>query len=123
MNIYVARHTLVKVDLKTRGNFLFEFKEGLMPILSAELNSTGLTRSMTTQRFGLHNFCFTNRGYKSSIAFQISIGTKANDFGSAVDGDDLVKGLRNQARIAEEFIGDIVRENTEGLEIIMTQAR
>ena len=94
-----------------------------MPIMMAELNGTGITRTITSQRYGLHNFCFTNRGSKSTIAFQINIGSRANDYGSPVGGDDLVKGLQNQARIAEEFIGDIVRENTEGLEIIMTQAR
>ena len=69
--------------------------------MSVELNGTGITRSMTSQRYGLHNFCFTNRGSKSTIAFQISIGNKANDYGSPVGGDDLVKGLQNQARIAE----------------------
>ena len=60
------------------------------------------TRSFTTQRYGSHYFCFYNKAnFESRIGFQISIGKQAGDFGSAVEGDDLMGALSNQARIAQ----------------------
>jgi|688.fasta_scaffold1125294_1 hypothetical protein len=70
----------------------------------------GYTKSITTQRYGTHHFCFLNQGISSSkISLQIAIGKHANDFGSAVGGDDLVGALSNQAKVAQEFIQDIVK--------------
>ncbi len=61
----------------------------------------GFTRSLTTQRYGIHQFCFSNTGeHRSSIALQIAIGSQANDYGSAVGGDDLIQSLVNQGKIA-----------------------
>lgn len=84
----------------------------MLPVLVLNLNRIAFTRSLTTQRYGIHNFCFLNQGPKARIGFQISIGHQANDFGSPVANDDLVGALLNQGRIAEEFIGEIVRENS-----------
>lgn len=60
------------------------------------------TRSITTQRYGIHHFCFYNHGtQKSKIAVQISIGSQANDYGSvSLSGDNLIGSLVNQGRIA-----------------------
>jgi len=59
-----------------------------------DLYKIAFTRSFTTQRYGSHNFCFTNFGiYQSRIGIQISIGKQAGDFGSAVEGDDLMGAL------------------------------
>jgi hypothetical protein len=61
----------------------------------------GYTKSVTTQRYGTHHFCFLNQGRTpSKISMQIAIGKHANDFGSAVGGEDLIGSLANQAKIA-----------------------
>ena len=76
----------------------------------------GFTKSVTTQRYGTHRFCFINRdSIAHKISMQIVAGKQANDYGSAVDGEDLIGALQNQAKIAQEFIQDIVKENTEGM--------
>ena len=81
----------------------------MIPAVSSQVVPKAFTKSITTQRYGVHNFCFHNLGSKSSLAFQISIGHKANDYGSPVGADDFLATLSNQGRIAEEFIGEIVK--------------
>ena len=104
---------LVKIDIKSQGNFLFEIKEGMVPVFSFNLTSMGFTRSITTQKYGIHNFCFKNQGSaRARIGFQIVLGSKANDYSSPADNDELLAALENQGKIAEEFIQDIVLENT-----------
>lgn len=77
----------------------------MIPIVSMKLERMGFTKSLTTQKYGIHHFCFFNSGSQTStIALQISIGSRAGDYGSAVGGDDLVQALVNQGKIAEEFI-------------------
>ena len=77
----------------------------MLPVASYKIFHSAWTKSITTQRYGIHYFCFLNSGKKAKIAFQISIGHRANDYGSPVGGDDLIGALANQGRIAEEFIG------------------
>ena len=102
--------------MKTQGSFQFDFKEGMMTVFTQDIENMGFTKSLTTQRYGSHHFCFFNKGLqKSKIGLQIAIGKHANDYGSAVGGDDLIGALGNQARIAQEFVNDIVKENTEGM--------
>ena len=96
---------MVQIDIKSEGNFTFEFKEGMLPVSVFNLTPIAFTKSVTTQRYGIHFFCFLNTGRTAKIAFQISIGHRAKDYGSPVGGDDLVGALSNQGRIAEEFIG------------------
>ena len=109
--------------MKTQGNFTFEFKEGMIPVQTVQIIQGAYTRSMTTQRYGIHYFCFHNLGSTTSLAFQITIGHRAKDYGSPIGGDDLLGALNNQGRIAEEFIGEIVKENTEGMEIVVKESR
>lgn len=60
----------------------------MIPIISQEIVNMGFTRSLTTQKYGTHHFCFLNRGDLSNkISVQISIGKHANDYGSAAGGD------------------------------------
>jgi hypothetical protein len=74
----------------------------MMPVLSESIFNMGWTKSFTTQRYGSHYFCFLNRGeQKDKISMQIAVGKHANDYGSAVGGDDLIGALGNQARIAQ----------------------
>jgi len=74
------------------------------------IDKMAFTRAFTTQRYGNHNFCFFNHGtYESRIGFQISIGKQAGDYGSAVESDDLMGALQNQANLAELFINEIVQ--------------
>ncbi len=85
----------------------------MLPILTENIVNMGFTKSFTTQRYGSHNFCFLNQESASSkIGLQIAVGKHANDYGSAVGGDDLIGALGNQAKVAEEFIQDIVKENS-----------
>lgn len=80
--------------MKSQGNFVFDIKEGMVPIFSFNLTAMAFTRSITTQKYGIHNFCFRNVGSnKARIAFQISIGSRANDYGSAAGSDDLLSAL------------------------------
>jgi hypothetical protein len=74
----------------------------MMPILNDPINNMGYTKSVTTQRYGTHHFCFLNKGRSSEkVSMQIAIGKHANDYGSAVGGDDLIGALANQAKIAQ----------------------
>lgn len=74
----------------------------MMTVFAQGIENMGFTKSLTTQRYGSHHFCFFNRGaQKSKIGLQIAIGKHANDYGSAVGGDDLIGALGNQARIAQ----------------------
>jgi hypothetical protein len=74
----------------------------MMPIISEPIINMGYTKSVTTQRYGTHHFCFLNRATdKTKINMQIAVGKHANDYGSAVGGDDLIGALSNQARIAQ----------------------
>jgi hypothetical protein len=74
----------------------------MMPVLSEQIANMGFTKSVTTQRYGTHHFCFLNQGRSANkISMQIAIGKHANDFGSAVGGDDLIGALANQAKIAQ----------------------
>ena len=54
---------------------------------------------------------------------QIAVGKHANDFGSHLDGDDMIGALRSQSTIAQDFIQDIVKENTQGLEVVVSEAQ
>lgn len=74
----------------------------MLPIISEHIKSMGFTRSITTQKFGTHHFCFINNdNFKSKVSFQVVVGKHANDYGSPVGTDNLIDGLGNQARIAE----------------------
>jgi len=74
----------------------------MLPVFGVSLESIKYSRSLTTQKYGTHYFCFINKDQtKAKVTFQIAIGKHANDYGSAVDGDDLIGALSNQARIAE----------------------
>jgi hypothetical protein len=71
------------------------------------------TESWTSQRYGIFRYCFKN--YQSSTAYlsyEYAVGQRAKDFTSSYDGDDYLKSLENQARIAENFIQDIEKENS-----------
>lgn len=95
-----------------------------MPVFSQSIVNMGFTKSLTTQKYGTHYFCFYNNGGNhNKVSLQIAIGKHANDYGSAVGGDDLIGALQNQAKIAQQFIQDIVKENSEGLEIMVAEAR
>lgn len=73
-----------------------------MPVFNEHIFNMGYTKSITTQRYGTHYFCFLNKdAYPSKISLQIAAGKHANDYGSAVGGDDLIGALGNQARIAQ----------------------
>lgn len=90
--------------------FKFSFLEGNLAVVTMDLNRMGFTKSLTTQRYGLHKFCFYNGGdSKQTVALQISIGSQANDFGSLAESDELMGALVNQGRIAEEFIQELVK--------------
>lgn len=97
----LARHTLIKIDLKASGDFQFTFKEGMIPSARVEVNRIAFTKSFTTQKYGIHHFCFQNLGERASIAFQVTIGHRAKDYGSTAGGDELLGSLRNQGSIAE----------------------
>lgn len=74
----------------------------MIPVFTTNLDRSGLTKSITTQRYGIHHFCFLNLGERTSkVALQISIGSRANDYGSLQGGDELVQALVNQGKIAE----------------------
>lgn len=81
-----------------------------MVVFAQPVGPEGFSRSITTQKYGTHSFCFVNRGEQPSrVRIQIAVGKHANDYGSSVGSEDLVGSLQNQARIAEEFIQDIVK--------------
>lgn len=65
----------------------------MLPVATYNINHIAWTKSVTTQRYGIHHFCFINTGMKSKIAFQISIGHRANDYGSPIGSDDLLGAL------------------------------
>lgn len=74
----------------------------MLPVLNERIANMGYTKSVTTQKYGTHHFCFLNTGRVSDkISMQIAVGKHANDFGSAVGGDDLIGALSNQAKIAQ----------------------
>lgn len=56
------------------------------------------------------------------MRLQIAAGKQANDYGSAVDSEDLLGSLSNQGRVALSFIQDIVSENSEGMEIMVSES-
>ena len=65
----------------------------MLPVASHNISRIAWTKSITTQRYGIHYFCFINNGPKARVAFQISIGHKAKDFGSPLGGNDLLGAL------------------------------
>ena len=74
----------------------------MLPILHENIVNMGFTKSVTTQRYGTHYFCFMNQEEDASkISMQIAVGKHANDYGSAVGGDDLIGALGNQAKVAQ----------------------
>lgn len=57
--------------------------------------------SWTTQRYGVFRFCFKNNDQATArLSYEYAIGQRAKDFTSSYDGDDYIKSLENQARIA-----------------------
>jgi len=84
---------------------MFQFKEGMVERASYVIDNNQMTKSVTTQTYGTHYFCFTNKGaYNSKVTMRISIGRRANDYGSLRDNKDFIGSLKNQADIAEDFI-------------------
>lgn len=57
----------------------------MTPLAHFDINSGAFLKSITTQRYGTHYFCFLNNAdYSTKVSMQIAIGKRAKDYGSTV---------------------------------------
>lgn len=79
---------------------------------------------MTTQKFGVFKFCITNLyGTHQMMGFRFVYGVRAKDFGTHQEGEDYLRTLENQARIALMFVDQIKEENKEALTLISDSSK
>lgn len=60
IKIYVAKHTLMKLNVKTGGQPYRVEVMYLREIIMNITSSQDLEKSLTSQRFGIYRFCLTN---------------------------------------------------------------